>query len=145
MAPIKLLIGDDHGMFLKGLVSLFGTLPDFKVVGQAVNGADVVDLARVLQPDLILLDLRMPVLTGVQALRLIRAERPEAIVVLLTASDDERDIMDAMAAGARGYLLKTCEPDDLVEQLREAMAGKVVINGSIPSEQRKHALERAKS
>jgi two-component system, NarL family, response regulator LiaR len=131
MLPITLLIADDHNLFRRGLVSLFRSRTDFLVVGEAVDGAEAVGKARDLKPDLILLDMTMPVVDGIAALRRIRDERPTARVIILTSTDDDVVIAEALRAGARGYLLKTSEPDDLFRNLHNAMSGETVLDGAL--------------
>jgi DNA-binding NarL/FixJ family response regulator len=131
MLPITLLIADDHVLFRRGLVGLFQTRPDFRVVGEAADGAEAVGKARELKPDLILLDVRMPAVDGISALRRIRDERPGARVVMLTATVDDVIIAEALRAGARGYLLKTSEPADLFSSLHNVMSGETVLDTTL--------------
>lgn len=135
MAPIRTLLVDDHVLFRKGLASLLAH-HGIEIVGEAGDGAEAVRRARELAPDLILMDLKMPVCDGLAATRAITQERPESRIVVLTVSDDDADLFEALKAGAKGYLLKNMEPDDLVELLRgvfrseaplsRAMAAKLV-------------------
>jgi DNA-binding NarL/FixJ family response regulator len=129
MPPIRILIADDHRLFRTGLVSMFAARPDVEVVGQAADGAEAVQKAQELHPDLVLLDVLMPVMDGVEALRHIRAAQPDIKVIMLTASEDDRNMLEALQAGAQGYLLKTSEPDDLFRSLRAAMAGQATVSG----------------
>ena len=131
MLPITLLIADDHSLFRRGLVSLFRSRSDFLVIGEAADGAEAVGKARELKPDLILLDVRMPAIDGIAALRRIRDERPAARVIMLTSSDDDVIIAEALRAGARGYLLKTSEPDDLFRKLHSVMSGDTVMDSTL--------------
>jgi two-component system nitrate/nitrite response regulator NarL len=131
MLPITLLIADDHSLFRRGLVSLFRARTDFLVVGEAADGAEAVSKARQLKPDVILLDVRMPGLNGVEALRLIRSEQPASRVVMLTATDDDKIVTQALKDGAWGYILKSIEPGDLFHQLHLVMRGESVLDDAI--------------
>jgi two-component system, NarL family, nitrate/nitrite response regulator NarL len=131
MAPTRVLVADDHLLFRAGLVSLFAGQPDFVIAGEAGNGIDAVDMARQLRPDLILMDIRMPGEGGLSALRRIRDAAPDACVVMLTASEDDADLVEAMKSGARGYLLKHTPPAELFVRLRAAMNGETTISGAL--------------
>jgi DNA-binding NarL/FixJ family response regulator len=131
MPPITLLIADDHSLFRRGLVSLFRTRTDFLVVGEAADGAEAVRKARQLKPDVILLDVRMPGLNGVEALRRIHCEEPTSRVVMLSATDDDKITAEALAAGAWGYILKSVEPADLFHEIYLVMSGKTVLDSAI--------------
>lgn len=131
MPPIKLLVADDHKLFRQGLVSLFEARPDFEVVGEAIDGEEAVSKALQLKPDVILLDMRMPVMSGIEALGAILAHDPQANVIILTASDDCDLIVAAMRDGARGYLLKTSEPDEIFRQVHAVMKGRVALDDVI--------------
>ncbi|MGH3144839.1 MAG: response regulator, partial [Rubrobacter sp.] len=104
MGRIRLLVADDHPMLREGLVAVLGTQPDFEVVGEAGDGAEVTRLARSLRPDLILLDLEMPGTDGVAALQTLQDEGLEAHAVVFTAYDNDERVLAALRAGARGYL-----------------------------------------
>jgi DNA-binding NarL/FixJ family response regulator len=120
---ISLMIVDDHAIVRQGLQQLVDTAPDLELVAVAVNGAQAVELARAHRPAVILMDLAMPVMDGVEATRAIVAELPETAVVVLTSFGDESRIVDALDAGAQGYLLKHTDPDDLIDAIRSADAG----------------------
>jgi len=121
MSPIRLLVADDHSLFRRGLVSLFAARRDFTVVGEAENGTQALEQARVFKPDIIILDVRMPDIDGLETLRRIRAEQPKARIVMLTASEDDKDMAEALQAGAQAYIVKTTEPDELFAQLHRVM------------------------
>jgi DNA-binding NarL/FixJ family response regulator len=131
MKKIRVLLADDHLLFRAGLVSLFTEQPDFAVVGQAGSGLQAVAMARALSPDLTLLDVRMPGLSGLDALKQIRAEDQAALVVMLTASEDDDDLFDAVRSGAQGYLLKNTPPNELFSQLHAVMRGEAAISGRL--------------
>ncbi len=125
---IAVLLVDDHQMVRTGLAALLATTDDIVVVGQAGDGAAAVDVAGDTLPDVVLMDLSMPQLDGVEATRLILAEQPEAKIVVLTSFSDRDRVSDALAAGAVGYLLKDCEPEDLLAAVRSAAAGHVPLD-----------------
>lgn len=120
---IKVLVVDDHAVVRGGLEQLLATADDIELVGTASDGAEAVVKAAELQPDVILMDLSMPVLDGVAATRLIVDQHPDVHVIALTSFSDNRRILDALRAGATGYLLKHAGPDELLGAIRAAMAG----------------------
>ncbi len=123
---MRVLVADDHSLFRDGLVSLLEAA-GFEVVGQVGDGEAAVEAALRLRPDGILLDITMPGLTGLEALRAIRDEWPGAQVVMLTASDDEASLFEAVEAGARGYLLKNLNADEFVTMLHGLAKGEAVM------------------
>lgn len=124
---ISVLLVDDHTLFRSGVRSLLQRNPRFTVVGEASDGVDGVKRAMQLKPDVILLDLHMPGMTGVETLQLILQGWPEAAVIMLTVSEEGEDLASALQAGARGYLIKNIDADYLVRAIRRAAAGEVVI------------------
>lgn len=120
---ITVLIVDDHGVVRRGLEQLLGGDPDISVVGTAEDGEQAVAMAADLDPDVVLMDLSMPKLDGVQATRRIVAADPDTAVVVLTSFADQRRILDALSAGAAGYLLKDADPDELIAGVRAAAEG----------------------
>lgn len=118
-----ILLVDDHQLVRAGLASLLDSAADLQVVGQAADGQQALELATDLDPDVVLMDLSMPVMDGVEATRLILAARPTTRVVVLTSFSDQPRVADALAAGAVGYLLKDCEPRDLMAAVRAAAQG----------------------
>lgn len=131
MKPIRLLLVDDQSLFREALRTLLSLQSDFEVVGEAENGLRAVDLARDQQPDVILMDLRMPVLGGVEATRRILHHRPEARVVVLTTFDEDTEIIEALRAGALGYLLKACSAEKLYEAVRASARNTFVLEPSV--------------
>jgi DNA-binding NarL/FixJ family response regulator len=123
---VRILVADDHSLFRDGLVSLLEAA-GFEVVAQLGDGAAAAEAALKLRPDAILLDITMPGLNGLEALRKIRADWPEAQVVMLTASDDEHTLFEAVEAGARGYLLKNLNADEFVEMLNGLARGEAAM------------------
>ena len=126
-APIKILLVDDHTLLRSGVKLLLQRNPLFQVVGEASNGLDGVRLAAELQPDVVLMDLNMPGVSGVEALQLMQHDCPDTAIVMLTVSEDAEDLATALRAGACGYLIKNIDADYLVRAIRRAAAGEVVI------------------
>jgi DNA-binding NarL/FixJ family response regulator len=120
---IRILVVDDHAVVRRGLVELFGTAEDIEVVGDAADGTSAVEEVGRLDPDLVLMDLSMPGIDGVEATRRIRADHPDVAVVILTSFSEQPRIIGAIDAGAVGYLLKDAEPDELLRGVRAAAAG----------------------
>lgn len=119
----NVIIVDDHPLMRRGIGQLLAIETEFSLVGEASNGADAVALAQEKEPDLILLDLNMKGMSGLDTLEALRAEGITSTVVILTVSDSRQDIKTLVAAGADGYLLKDTEPDELVSLLKQAMTG----------------------
>lgn len=128
---IRVLVADDHVTVLEGLASIIGRQPDMEVVAQAANGREAVELWSQCQPDVALLDLRMPVLDGVGAIEEIRQKQPGARVVVLTTFDTDADISMAIKAGAKGYLLKDAPREELLACIRKVHAGETVVSPSL--------------
>jgi len=122
-AKIRILVADDHFVVRMGLTALVNTEPDLEVVGEAVDGAQAVSAFDKHKPDLVLMDLRMPVKDGVRATAEIKAKHPNARVLMLTTFDGDTDIHRAMEAGAQGYVLKNTTGDKLIPALRAVAAG----------------------
>ncbi len=129
--PIRILLVDDQPLFRKAIASLIGDQPDFTVVGEAENGLDGVEQAHALQPDLVVMDVDMPVMSGVEAVKLIREQVPATKVVMLTVSEDEDDLFDAIRYGAHGYLLKDLRPEQLYDMLRSVMRNETPLSPAI--------------
>jgi DNA-binding NarL/FixJ family response regulator len=128
--PLRVVLVDDHRLMRAGLND-FLTLHGVEVVGEGGNGLDAVRLARELRPDVLLMDLGMPQMDGLEATRLIKAERPEQVIVILTASEAEADLFEAVKSGAQGYLLKSLEPEQLVGQLEAAARGEAALTPAL--------------
>lgn len=120
---IRVLLAEDHGLVRAGLRQLLASIDDIEVVGAATNGAEAVELARETRPDVVLMDLSMPVLDGTEATRRVVANDPDVHVVVLTSFSDQPRIMAALQAGAAGYLLKDTEPGELFAGIRAAVRG----------------------
>lgn len=127
---MRILIADDHALFRDGLRSLL-VAQGHEVIGEAKNGREAVDLARQLRPDLLLMDVQMPDLDGIAATRMISAELPELKVVILTASEEETKLFDAIKSGAQGYLLKNLEADTFFELLDRAARGEPALTPAL--------------
>lgn len=131
MKPIRVLIIDDHTLFRSGIKLLLQRQEGFEVVGEAGDGLEGVKRAKQLKPDVVLLDLHMPGTSGLEAIPLLREEAPQTEVIMLTVSEDAEDLLDALRAGARGYLLKNIETDFLLESIRRAAAGESVLSSQM--------------
>ncbi|GGS68511.1 DNA-binding response regulator [Planobispora rosea] len=129
--PIRLLIADDHPVVRDGIRGMFTGDPDFEVLGEASDGARAVELARALNPDVILMDLRMPGTDGVAAIKELARLGSAARVLVLTTYDTDRDVLPAIEAGATGYLLKDTGRDELLRAVRTAARGEAVLSPSV--------------
>jgi DNA-binding NarL/FixJ family response regulator len=125
--PIRILLADDHPVVRDGLAAMLGTQPDFEVVGEAGTGAAAVSEAARLRPDVVLMDLEMPELDGIEAIRRLRAADPAVQVVVLTAFDTDERIFGALQAGAQGYLLKGAPRAEIFAAIRTVSSGKALI------------------
>jgi DNA-binding NarL/FixJ family response regulator len=130
-APVRVLLVDDQALFREALATLLEVRPEIEVVGEAANGAEAIDKVAILRPDVVLMDLHMPVLDGIAAARRLRVEQPDTRVLALTTFDDDEDVFAALRAGAAGYLLKDVTSDRLVEALLAAARGESVLQPSV--------------
>ena len=128
---MKVLICDDQAIVRDGLEMLLNLEDDVTVVGTAADGAEAVDMAGKELPDLVLMDLKMPVMNGVEATRLIRGQHPEVKVLVLTTYDDDEWVFDAIRAGASGYLLKDTPREEVVKAIKGTVAGKAYVDPSV--------------
>jgi DNA-binding NarL/FixJ family response regulator len=122
-STIRILIADDHGVVREGLRAVLGSEPDMEVVGEATTGNEVVERAAELRPDVILMDIQMPQLNGIEATRRILKANPTVGVVVLTMFEDDDSVFSAMRAGARGYVLKGASPSEILKVVRAVAAG----------------------
>src|ERR687889_552483 len=120
--PIRVFCVDDHPLLREGISALVNNQPDMILVGEAATGGEAIQLFRKHQPDVTLMDLRLPDISGIDALIAIRAEFPDARVVMLTTFEGDVEIQRALEAGARGYVLKNMPPNDLIEAVRQVHA-----------------------
>ena len=128
---IRLLIVDDHPVVRDGLSGIFAGDPDFEVVGQAANGVEAVTKAQELQADVVLMDLRMPEMGGVEAIKQLRQRTPSAHVIVLTTYDTDNEVLSAIEAGATGFLLKDAPREELIRAVRAAHRGESVLAPSV--------------
>jgi two-component system, NarL family, response regulator LiaR len=126
-----LLLADDHTLFREGLRELISHWEEFQVIGEAANGQEAVERCRERTPDIVLMDVHMPVMDGVEATRLIHLELPATSVVMLTMSVEEKNLFEAIKQGARGYVLKDTSAHQLRERLGEVVRGEVPLSGVI--------------
>jgi two-component system nitrate/nitrite response regulator NarL len=127
-AKVRIVVIDDHTLFRRGITALLARVPDFEVVGEAADGFEGIKAVSAGRPDVVLLDLHMPGITGIEAMQAILRESPGTHVVMLTVSEEAEDLMAALRAGALGYLLKNIDSDFLVESIRRAANGDSVMS-----------------
>ncbi len=128
MEPIRVLVVDDHSLFRQGVIAVISTRPDMKVVAEAANGREAVKAAKEVHPDIVLMDLFMPEMGGVEATRNLLKEMPETNVLMLTISDQDEDLFNAIKAGAKGYLLKEANSEELLRAITQVAEGGVIIS-----------------
>lgn len=131
---IRVLIADDHHVVRRGLLFFLKTQKDMDVVGEATNGKEAVELTAKLKPDVVLMDLVMPIMDGIQATKKIKAQHPQTQVLMLTSFSDRDHVIPAIEAGAAGYQLKDIEPDELVESIRKLMRGENTLHPQATSQ-----------
>jgi len=131
MDPIRILLADDHRFFRDGVRALLETMADFVVVGEATNGEEAVEKAAQHAPDVVLMDLQMPGLNGVEATRRILRTRPQTGIILVTMFEDTDSVLAAMRAGARGYILKDADEDVLLRSIRAVAKGEALFGPAV--------------
>lgn len=128
---VRVLLADDHGLYRQGLRQVCETQPDIEVIGEAKNGREAVQLALALRPDVILMDIKMPILDGIQATTQITEQAPEIGVIILTVYRDPQHILEALQAGARAHLLKDISEDTLLQVVRAVARGEALIDSQV--------------
>lgn len=141
--PIRVFSVDDHPLLREGIAAIINNQPDMLLVGQASTGCESIQKFREHQPDVVLMDLRLPDMSGIDALIAIRTEFSEARIIMLTTFEGDVEIQRALAAGARGYLLKSMPPKELVDVIRQVHAGKKRIPPEIASQLAEHFSDEA--
>lgn len=131
MEPVRVLLADDHELFREGLAGIISAQPDMQVVGEASDGLEAFAKVQELKPDLILMDVQMPGMNGLEATRQIKQILPETIIVMLTVRDDDDKLFEALKNGAQGYLLKEIRSQALLEMLRGALRGEAALSPSL--------------
>jgi DNA-binding NarL/FixJ family response regulator len=129
--PTRILLVDDQALFRRALATLIAEQPDFEIVGEAENGLEALELAHALAPDLVVMDVEMPVMTGVEATRRIRDELPAVRVVILSVSESDDHVFDSIRFGAHGYLLKDLRPEQLYDLIRAVMRNETALSPAI--------------
>lgn len=142
-SPIRILVVDDHPVVRQGVAGLVGGDPDMRVVGEASNGREAIQQFRAHHPDVVLMDLQMPEMNGLDALMAIRDEAPDARIIVLTTYAGDAQVLRAIKAGARGYLLKSALHRELLETIRAVHAGKKSLSAEVSYELAEHATDDA--
>jgi DNA-binding NarL/FixJ family response regulator len=144
-AQIRILSVDDHPLFREGIDAVLNSQPDMSLVGVACKGTEAIEAFRVLQPDVTLIDLRLPDLNGIEVLLTIRSEFPEARIIVLTTFERDTEIQRALKAGAQGYLLKSMPAKQMIETIRQVHAGKKSVPAQIAATLAEHFADEALS
>lgn len=131
MSSIKLIVADDHRLFREGLKALLSVTDDIEIIGEAEDGDGVLKKCNVQQPDIILMDINMPGINGIQATQTILEEHPQIGIIMLTMLEDDASIFNAMRAGARGYLLKGADPNEVLSVIRAVAEGQALFGPAI--------------
>lgn len=131
MEPLRILLVDDHVLFRKGIASLLANRKDVTVVAEANDGLEAIRIARETLPDVILLDVNMPGQDGIETAKILKQEMPHIHIVMLTVSDDDTNLFEAIKNGAQGYLLKNLEPHELYKMLDKVRHGEAAISGAM--------------
>ncbi len=131
MEPLRLVVVDDHTLFRRGLVSLLVEMPNIEVIGEAEDGLEALEVVHKTEPDIVLLDLNMPRMDGIETVRALRQKGPLPRILMLTISQEDEDLLAAIRAGADGYLLKNTEPEDLRKALLRLSRGQSVLSPEV--------------
>ncbi|HVN55647.1 MAG TPA: response regulator transcription factor [Anaerolineaceae bacterium] len=141
---VRMVVVDDHTLFRRGLVSLLADIPEFQVVGEAEDGEQALKVIQRTEPDVVLLDVNMPRMDGIQTVQTLRDQKNKVQILMLTISNQDEDLLGALMAGANGYLLKNTEPDELRQAIIHLAEGKAVLSPDVTSTVLK-ALARGQS
>lgn len=144
MSEIKVLLVDDQALIRDGLRAVLSAYPEIRIVGDAENGAQALEAVGLLSPDIVLMDIRMPVMDGVEATRRIKDAYPETVIIILTTFDDDEYIIHALTYGAAGYLLKDIRGEGLVRAVQDGFSGNLVLPGRIASKITSHLSKERK-
>ncbi len=128
MESIKVLVVDDHALFRRGIAAVLANQEGLEVVGEAADGLEAIQKAKEIAPDVILMDLNMPRCSGLEATQALQTEMPQVNILVLTVSDDESDLFAAIKFGARGYILKNTEPEELIHAISHIAQGEVIVS-----------------
>jgi len=128
---VRMVVVDDHALFRRGLVSLLAEIPEFQVVGEASNGREAISLIQQTNPDVVLLDVNMPVMDGIQTVQTLREQKNKVQILMLTISQQDEDLLGALTAGANGYLLKNTEPEELRQAILLVASGKSILSPDV--------------
>ncbi len=131
METLRILVAEDHPLFRKGMISLLSSVPEFEVVGEAATGEEAVARAAQLQPDVVLMDLQMPHVNGIEATRRIVQESPSVRVLVVTLFEDDDSVFMALKAGARGYVLKDADEEEMVLSIRAVGKGEAIFSAAV--------------
>jgi DNA-binding NarL/FixJ family response regulator len=131
LEPLRILIAEDHPLFRKGMISLLSSVPEFEVVGEARTGEEAIERAAQLQPDVILMDLQMPEVNGIEATRRILQQSPNVRILVVTLFEDDDSEFMALRAGARGYVLKDADEEEMVLSIRAVSKGEAIFSPAI--------------
>ncbi|WP_141505309.1 response regulator transcription factor [Paenibacillus luteus] len=145
MKPITIVVADDQMLTREGLRTILDLEEDMEVVGVAINGLEACDLASSLHPDVVLLDIRMPTMNGIEALKIIRGSCPNTAILILTTFLEDQYILEAMANGAQGYILKDMDGDRMIASIRDIAAGQFVLPTAVAARLAARASELADS
>ena len=128
MDAVRVLIVDDHTLFRRGIAAVLANQEDLEVVGEALDGLEAIEKTKAIVPDVVLMDLNMPRCSGLEAIQALQVEMPRVNVLVLTVSEKEADLFDAMKFGARGYILKNTEPEELIHAIFHIAQGGVIVS-----------------
>lgn len=143
LSPARLVLADDHVLIRQGLRTMLERQPDVEIVGEAENGQEALDLCRTLRPDLILMDVRMPKMNGLQATRAIKQELPQTSVLILTSHEDPDYLFEAIKAGCAGYVLKEGSQEELISAIRKVLGGESLLDPQLSARLLRRMVDEA--